>query len=183
MPNKNISDFLTKFDGGARPNLFEVTFTGGPDPAIDGEKLSVHCKAASLPSSILGVINLNYRGRIIQLPGDRTFEDWTITVINDEAMSLKKAFVKWQASYNDHVTNQPVDNVQLYGSTGKIASCTATVSQLSRTGTPTMTYELGQVWCDNVSGTDVSYDTPDTVSEFTVTLKYHSYTITDTPAV
>lgn len=180
MANKNISNFLDQFDGGARPNLFEVSFTGGP-VGIDGDKLKVHCKAASLPSSILGVINLNYRGRIVQLPGDRTFEDWTITVINDEAMALKKAFVKWQAGYNDHVTNQPTTSAQT-SHIDAIKNCTATVSQLSRTGTATMTYELAQVWCDNVSGTDVSYDTPDTVSEFTVTLKYHSYTIIDTPA-
>ena len=175
MANKNISNFLEKFDGGARPNLFEVTFAGGP-LGIDGEKLKVHCKAASLPSSIVGVINLNYRGRIIQLPGDRTFEDWTITVINDEAMALKKAFVAWQATYNGHESNQPTTSAKT-DHIDAIKNCSATVSQLSRTGTSTMSYKLKQVWCDNVSGTDVSYDTPDTVSEFTVTLKYHSYTI------
>ena len=92
-------------------------------------------------------------------------------------MTIKNAFVQWQASYNGHESNQPTTSAKT-DHIEAIKNCTATVSQLDRQGNIMMTYELKQVWCDNVSGTDVSYDTPDTISEFTVTLKYHSYTIT-----
>lgn len=166
MADNTISNFIGGFqDGGARPNLFAVTINQGA-----GAGFEFHCKAASLPSSIIGVIPINYRGRILQIPGDRTFEDWQITVINDENMMLKKSFIDWQRNWNDHTTNTP------RGSGVMQNWATATVSQLKRDGSNAATFTLEHVWCDNVSATDVSWDTPDTISEFTVIMKYHNMT-------
>lgn len=168
MADNNISNFIGGFqDGGARPNLFAVTISRGT-----GANFEFHCKAATLPGSIIGVIPINYRGRILQIPGDRTFEDWTITVINDENLMLKKEFMNWQREWNDHTTNKPLNT-----NGGPMKNwATATVSQLKRDGTNAATFILEHVWCDNVSATDVSWDTPDTISEFTVIMKYHNMT-------
>jgi len=164
MADNTISNFIGGFqDGGARPNLFAVTIS----EIGTAENFEFHCKAASLPSSIIGVIPINYRGRILQIPGDRTFEDWQITVINDENMMLKKKFINWQKNWNDHTSNKPVGSVMKNWAT-------ATVSQLKRDGGNAATFTLEHVWCDNVSATDVSWDTPDTISEFTVIMKYHN---------
>ena len=164
MADNNISSFIGGFqDGGARPNLFAVTIS----EIGTGENFEFHCKAATLPGSIIGVIPINYRGRILQIPGDRTFEDWQITVINDEKMMLKKKFIDWQKNWNDHTSNKPLGSVMKNWAT-------ATVSQLKRDGSNAATFTLEHVWCDNVSATDVSWDTPDTISEFTVIMKYHN---------
>ena len=167
MADNTISNFITGFGGGARANLFAVTIAGGPTLT----NFDFHCKAASLPSSIIGVIPVNYRGRVLQIPGDRTFEDWTITIINEENMELKRAFIDWQRKLNDHTLNtgKPFDGW-----------ATATVSQLKRDGNVGATFTLEHVWCDNVSGTDVGWDTVDSISEFTVTMKYHNLTYTGT---
>ena len=170
MANNSISNFIGGFQGGARPNLFAVTLTGVGAP--DGTALEFHCKAASLPSSIIGVIPVNYRGRVLQIPGDRTYEDWTITIINEEDMGLKKKFIKWQETWNQHVSNTPS------GKTVYEGWAEATVKQLKRDGGDGATFKLSHVWCDNVSATDVGWDTVDSISEFTVTMKYHGLTTT-----
>lgn len=168
MANNTISNFITGFQGGARPNLFAVTLTGAGGPDTTG--LEFHCKAASLPSSIIGVIPVNYRGRILSIPGDRTYEDWTITVINQENMYLKKSFINWQETWNQHVSNTPKGKSVFEG------WVTAEVQQLKRDGSKGAGFKLEYVWCDNVSSTEVGWDTVDSISEFTVTMKYHNLT-------
>jgi hypothetical protein len=48
----------------------------------------------------LGVIEVPFRGRRIKVPGDRTFADWTVTVINDEDQAMRKAFSNWMNYIN-----------------------------------------------------------------------------------
>ena len=177
-----IADFLGKFDGGSRPNLFEIEINGEGVRGIFGaDDLKVHCKAASLPSSVLGEIPINYMGRIIKVPGDRTYEDWTITIINYEKLNLRHKFEEWNSRYNNHQGNTPTkksaatDKQNTHMS--MLASTTAIVRQLDRNHASIREYTLNGLWCDNVSAVDLSYDTPDSISEFTVTLKYQYFTI------
>ena len=175
-----IADFLGKFDGGSRPNLFEIEITG--ESSIFGpDDLKVHCKAAALPSSVLGEIPINYMGRIIKVPGDRTYEDWTITIINDEQMSLRHKFEEWNSRYNNHQGNTPSVNIAGANKQNShmtmLATTSAIVRQLDRNHKMIREYTLNGLWCDNVSAVDLSYDTPDSISEFTVTLKYQYFTI------
>ena len=169
MASTPITSFINKFDGGARPNLFEVEIVGH---GINAENMKVHCKAAALPASILGEIPVNYMGRIIKLPGDRTYEDWTITVLNDEGLKMRHFFEDWNRKFNNHVANAQAENHM-----SLIRGQDAIVRQLDRTHTSTREYKLHNIWCDNVSAVDLSYDTPDTISEFTVTLKYQYFTV------
>lgn len=168
-----ISNFISQFDGGARPNLFEVHISGAKvNVGITPENLKVHCKAASLPASLLGEIPINYMGRIIKVPGDRTYEDWTITIINDEGMKMRHYFEDWNRQINNHVANTPaLNHIQM------IRDTDALVKQLDRQHNVVREYKLHGIWCDNVSAVDLSYDTPDTISEFTVTLKYQYFTV------
>ena len=89
--NKTLSQFKSQLiGGGARPNLFEVELTTLPE-AVQGweaEKFRYLCKAASLPASNIANVDVPFRGRIFKVAGDRTFEPWTVTVINDEDLSL-----------------------------------------------------------------------------------------------
>ena len=95
-----VDDFKSKLTGGgARGNLFKATanfpgFAGG-----DVELTSFMIKAASLPASVISPITIPYRGRQLQIAGDRTFEPWTITVINDTGMDVRNAFERWMNGY------------------------------------------------------------------------------------
>lgn len=178
-----ITDFLSKFDGGSRPNLFEIVIEGAGVSGIFGaDDLKVHCKAAALPSSVLGEIPINYMGRIIKVPGDRTYEDWTITIINDEKLNLRHKFEEWNSRYNNHEGNTPGKNAATAGKQNThmtmLANTTGLVRQLDRNHASIREYKLIGLWCDNVSAVDLSYDTPDSISEFTVTLKYQYFTVT-----
>ena len=84
MASNNISSFAGQFlKGGIRPHLFEVNGTIGP---FSDEKIPFLVKAAQLPASTLGLIEVPYRGRKIKVPGDRTFAEWQITVLADTSI-------------------------------------------------------------------------------------------------
>jgi len=97
-----INDFKSRLrGGGARPNLFKVEI-----PAFFGndDTFSYLCKAAAIPASVVASIDVPFRGRILKVAGDRTFEPWTITVINDEDFAIRKKFELWMqeiAQYSD----------------------------------------------------------------------------------
>ena len=103
-PLRTITDFKSKMaGGGARPNLFEVELVF-PDPiAIENdvkEKSRFLVKAAQLPASNITPIEVNFRGRILKIAGDRTFDTWTVTVINDVDFSIRSAMEKWMNFIN-----------------------------------------------------------------------------------
>ena len=80
-----VSSFLSKVSQGVRPNMFEVSIqfpdTAGAD---DTEIVTYMCKSAALPSSNVGVIEGPFRGRTVKIAGDRTFDNWSATFINDK---------------------------------------------------------------------------------------------------
>ena len=115
-PLRRITDFKSKLvGGGARPNLFEVELAFPEELAIDNDvkdKSRFLVKAAALPASNITPIDVNFRGRILKIAGDRTFDTWTITVINDTDFSIRSAFEKWMNSINRYLT-QLVKIIQL----------------------------------------------------------------------
>ena len=111
MPLRTISQFKTALGGGGvRPNLFEVRldasnlteFMGG----VPAENLAFMCKAAALPAQNVASIDVPFRGRQFKVAGDRTIDNWTITVINDENFAIRNAMERWSQSIVDLATNQ-----------------------------------------------------------------------------
>ena len=106
LPLRTISDFKSKLKGGgARPNLFEVELTFPSIVGVQDENEVIEnsrflVKAAALPASTIANIDIPFRGRILKIAGDRTFETWTITVINDTSFSIRSAFEKWMNTIN-----------------------------------------------------------------------------------
>ena len=107
---KNLHEFKNQLrGGGARPNLFEVSIPSFPKDVKTQVKwtkevnkdLRFLCKAAQLPASTIAEIPVPFRGRILKVAGDRTFEPWTITIINDENFKLRSAFEGWMNQMND----------------------------------------------------------------------------------
>ena len=164
-PLRTITDFKSKMaGGGARPNLFEVELVF-PDPiAIENdvkEKSRFLVKAAQLPASNITPIEVNFRGRILKIAGDRTFDTWTVTVINDVDFSIRSAMEKWMDFINsmeDATGSQDPAEYQP----------DAYVHQLDRDGSTLRSYKFHDIFPTNISAIDLSYETVDTVEEFTV---------------
>ena len=126
----NLTSFKGKIGYGVRPNLFMVQVTDLESNLNDSDKVkgtdadfTFLCRSAGIPASTIGTVEVPFRGRVIKLPGDRTFESWTITVMADEDMSVRGYFEKWMEKLNKHENGA--------GYTADFAS-TLKVSQLAR---------------------------------------------------
>ena len=187
----NLNEFRTKLSlDGARPNLFQVNMKL-PDIAVGGtatkaqSKLSFMIKSAQLPGSTLGTVPVFYFGRELKFAGNRTFPDWTITVINDEDFSIREAFESWMNAINSHAGN--IRNQAAYNATGiEGSSYTADlyVDQFAKNNTQgtsnadsgfdgaIKTYKFIGAFPTDVSPIDLDWGSNDTIEEFTVTFSY-----------
>ena len=163
-PSNNISGFVNAFaGGGVRTNLFLVT---GNIPGFNNNRaISFLCKAAQIPAYSLGTIEIPFRGRRIKLPGDRTFQDWTITVMSDANMALRSGFEYWSAIFNSHVANISNRNFMQFMPTWS-------VTQLFRDGEPMRTYNFIGCFPSEIGAIDLSYENNDQIAEFPVTINY-----------
>jgi hypothetical protein len=169
-PVRTISDFKSKLTGGgARPNLFEVELAFPEAVRVDNEVLEKSrflVKAAALPASTIAPIEIPFRGRILKVAGDRTFETWTITIINDVDFSIRSAFEKWMNTINKMTDATGLTDPTLYQKD-------AIVKQLDRDGSVLRSYKFWDIFPTNISTIDLSYETTDTIQEFTVELQVH----------
>ena len=170
LPLRKISDFKSKLTGGgARPNLFEVELAFPNAVAIENDvlqKARFLVKAAALPSSTINPIEIPFRGRILKIAGDRTFETWTITVINDVDFVIRSAFEKWMNVINKLDDATGLQNPDDYQKD-------AMVHQLDRDGSILRSYKFWDIFPTNLSTIDLSYETTDTLEEFTVEMQVH----------
>ena len=169
--------------GGARPNLFECELYFPDDAIPEGttrdaltDRTRFLVKAANLPASNISPINIPFRGRNLKVAGDRTFDPWTITIINDVDFSIRTAFERWMNLINKHEDNAGITDPTLYQKD-------LYVKQLGRAdvqGTNPATnakipvlkqYRFLGTFPTNVSDIALSYDSSDTIEEFSVTLE------------
>ena len=110
-----IDDFKAKLiGGGARANLFKATLTFPSYAGGDTELAQFMCKAASLPSSTIGSVDIPFRGRQLKIAGDRTYEEWSVTIINDTGFEIRDAFERWQNGMATHKSNTGLTNPHDY---------------------------------------------------------------------
>jgi hypothetical protein len=157
----NLTNFKGAFAAeGARPTLFEADVFGGGI----GPDFKFHCKAAQLPGKTIGIVEVPYFGRKIKVHGDQTFAEWTVTVMNEETFNVRNAFERWMSGINAHVRNVKTD--------GGYKTTTAQVRQYSKEGTVLKRYNFVGIWPSDIAPIDVSWESNDTIEEFTVTLQY-----------
>ena len=168
-PLRKITDFKSKLTGGgARSNLFEVVLNfpalaPASSEVLDKSRFLV--KAANLPASNISDITVPFRGRILHVAGDRTFDSWTVTIINDTDFAIRSAFEKWM-----NAINRVSDNT---GSTDPASyQADAFVYQLDRNGDTLRSYHFYDLFPTNISPINLSYDT-EGIQEFTVEMQVH----------
>ena len=170
IPLRKISDFKSRLaGGGARPNLFEVELAFPDAVSIANDVLQKSrflVKAAALPASSITPIDIPFRGRILKVAGDRTFETWTITVINDADFAIRSAFEKWMNTINKMDDATGLTNPEQYQKD-------AMVHQLDRDGSILRSYKFWDIYPTNISAIDLSYETVDTIEDFTVEMQVH----------
>jgi hypothetical protein len=166
-PLRKITDFKSKLTGGgARSNLFEVVLSFPSIAAADGEVLDKSrflVKSAAIPSSQVNSIDVPFRGRTLKVAGDRSFESWTITVINDSDFSIRSAFENWM-----NKINRVSDNTGEVNPTNYTAD--AFVYQLDRNGKTLRAYHFYDLFPTAIGSMPLSYDT-DTIQEFTIEMQ------------
>ena len=157
-----VDDFKSKLrGGGARPNLFKATVNFPAYAGGDVELTSFLCKAAQLPASVMNVVEVPFRGRQLKIAGDRTFETWTTTIINDTDFNVRNAMERWMNGINAHSANTGLTNPVEY-------EADLIVEQLDKDGETIKTYQFRGCFPTNVAASDVNYETVDTIEEFTV---------------
>ena len=170
IPLRKISDFKSRLSGGgARPNLFEVELAFPDAVAIANDVLSKSrflVKAAALPSSTIAPVEIPFRGRILKVAGDRTFETWTVTVINDADFAIRSAMEKWMNSISKLDDATGLTDPESYQKD-------AIVHQLDRDGSVLRSYKFWDIFPTNISTIDLNYETTDTIEEFTVEMQVH----------
>ena len=166
-----IDDFKANLiGGGARTNQFRVTITPPPGIAIglDVRRSSFLAKASNLPGQTLGEIAIPFRGRNIYIAGDREFETWTTTFMNDTDFNIRNAIERWMNGINDLANNTGVINSADYQSD-------LTIEQLDRDDTTLKTYIFRNAYPLTLGQIDVAYETTNAIEEFEVTWRYQHF--------
>ena len=163
-PLRKIADFKSKLSGGgARANLFEVVLSFPDSAPTDSnvlDKSRFLIKTAALPASTIGPVNVPFRGRILKIAGDRTFESWTVTVINDTDFAIRSALENWINSINRVSDTTGVTDPALY-------QADAFVYQLDRTGETLRAYHMYDIFPTNIAQIALSNESTDVIEEFT----------------
>lgn len=202
---RTITNFKSRLNGGgARPNLFEVRLPSLPVAARTGDpstrwgneettEFAFMCKAAALPASNVASIDVPFRGRILKVAGDRTFDTWTITVINDEDFLIRNAMEHWMNGISkldnasgatnpaSYMTNAEVFQLGRGADVGRFSTRHNSGNAAGNGNvTPLKTYKFYDIFPTNISAIDLSYDTSDTIEEFTVEFQVQYWTAGET---
>lgn len=160
-----VDDFKAKLKGGgARPTLFKATIAFPLYAGGDVELTSFMCRATSLPSSTMGAIPVPFRGRQVKVAGDRVFDPWLITVINDTDFGVRNSMERWMNGINAHQSNTGLTNPQDY-------QTDLTVDQLDKDGSIIKRYFMRGCFPTELSPIELDYGTTDTIEEFQVSFQ------------
>ncbi len=173
----NVSSFLTQVKQGVRPNMFQVDITFPGTVEADQTLVSYMCKSAALPASNIGVIEVPFRGRTVKIAGDRTFDNWSATFINDKEMKSRAYFEQWLNQINTHKAN--TGNIQDPTEYGRSVVIRQLEKDSSPAGSELRSYKLWYAFPISTSAIDLAYDSNDQIEEFSVEFQYSYWTVGD----
>jgi hypothetical protein len=169
----NIVDFKSQLiGGGARANQFRA-YLNFPSyvtvGAFEGARAQFLCKAAQLPGSTIANVEVPYRGRIVNIAGERTFQPWTITVYNDVTFGLRNAFETWQAGIQRYAATEGKTNPSDY-------QVDLEIHQLDRNGATLKVYKFADAYPTNIGAIQLDFDQANQIEQFDVEFTYNYFT-------
>ena len=172
----SVNTFRSELRGsGARPNLFQVEMTMPTGPGEASSLMTFMCKGSQIPGADIGLVEVPYFGRNIKLAGNRTFAEWTTTVINDENFLVHSAFVNWMNAINNHGENlQTLDRSDY--------QIDADVVQFGKDGDIIKQIRMVNAWPSSIPAIELGWDQNDALEEFAVTWQYDFWEIADSNA-
>ena len=166
---------IAKQSGGARPALYQIDINGKDSTTSFSNNENILCKAASIPPANIAPLAVNYAGRAYKWNGFRTYDNWTVTVINDENFGIRNKMMQWMRKMSGRLEGSRSTGFgdQLSG-TGWYDG-DATVKQLSTSGAVLQTYKFDYLWPTEIAGIPVDWSS-DAIQEYTVTFAYDYWT-------
>ena len=175
----SVTEFKSNLkQGGARPSLFKVDFlypSGITSPSTRSEFL---VKATTIPASTIGSYDVFYHGKAIHVAGDRSFDTWDTTIINDEDFGIRNSLESWMGAISNHTLNTRDKN--LFQSNDKSEGDSAKyktslkVTQFSKAGDDLRTYIFKGAWPSALSTINLDWSSQE-IEEFTCTWQYDSW--------
>ena len=186
VQRSTISDFMSNVQRDfARPNMFQVNLAFPAFFKNRGELArlgALTCRAANLPSSQIGVVEVPFRGRQLKIAGDRTFEPWTITVMNDQGFILRSAFEQWASSvqaYQENFTSAAglgdADDATGYFADMKVHQLARDVKSGNKPKV-LKSYKFYNIFPSAIAAIDLDYGNNDAIEEFTVEMQVQYWT-------
>jgi len=175
----NVNQFRTQLQGdGARPNLFQVelnfpSYVTGRSTST--AKSTFMVKTAALPGSTLGMVTIPYFGREVKVAGNRTFADWSVTILNDEDFAIRNSMESWVRGINENVTNLRATTAR----TSQQYGVDATVTQYGKGGQRIKRYRFVGMFPTDISQIDLDWGSNDTIEEYTVNFAYQYWESVD----
>jgi hypothetical protein len=152
----NINDFTSRFGNGARSNLFEIELSD-----VDG---AFFCKGAQIPGRTVSVVPLKYLGLTLNIAGETTFPEWTVTVFNDEGSTVRTNIENWMEDIRRGEVQNGVTNFK-YLKTANVVCFDPMNNQISH-------YTIANIFPTDLGPIDLSWDSADTIQEYTITFAY-----------
>ena len=158
----------------ARSSLFKFGMSGGPASTLSTAFSNIEflCRATSLPGLTITPIERQYLGRTVKIPGDMTFAELAVTLVNDTGYGLRNAFEVWMAGINSHEENK-----RHLGSAFGSEAAELTLTTMDTAGASHQTYKFVDAWPTTIDPIELSWDTASDIEEFGVTFAYQYYTI------
>lgn len=171
----NVAEFRANMVGdGARPNLFSVSLilpSLVPNSSDASKKITFMAKTAQLPGSTIGTVPVYYFGREVKFAGNRTFADWTLTIINDENFTIRNGIEAWMNAINSHNGNVRAGNALAASN----YAVDATVTQYGKTGQDLKSYKFVGMFPLDMAPIDLDWGSNDAIEEFSVTFAYQHW--------
>lgn len=172
VDNFQLTNFMQQFKDGARPNQFAVELALPvalqgviPNGSQAENKFRFLCKASEIPSSDIGEVSIPFRGATVKVAGDRSFNDWTVTLVNDTDFIIRDAIEFWSDSISGHVNRdrlEVLDGLSDYMSSG-------IVYQLDRNNRVLKAYSIVGIWPKSIAQIGLDFSSNDQIEEFQVT--------------
>ena len=191
--SRSITNFRDRLvGGGARPNFFEVNITLPESVSkfadVDTD-MRFMIKAAEIPAANIGNIPVPFRGRVLPVAGDRTFDPWTVTIINDTSFNIRDAMEQWSNSINDLQFDGGITNPAGYQTDafvtqlGRVSDNKGTLSNGQENMQQIRQYQFFGIYPNAVSSIPLDYGATDQIEEFQVTFNYIYWTVVSGPNI